>query len=113
MARPRGYAAWNPKPETLDVLADVQSVLNEYKRYLPLTARQIFYRLVGQYGYDKTERAYARLCEYLVRARRAQMISFDSIRDDGTVHNEYSKYTSPSNFWEQIQEYADHYSRDK
>jgi hypothetical protein len=48
-----------------------------------MTVRQIFYRLVGVYGYEKTEKAYKRLAETLVKARRAQMISFSSIRDDG------------------------------
>jgi hypothetical protein len=113
MARPRGYADWNPKHDTLVVLGQVSEVLREYQAHLPLTARQIFYRLVGSHGYDKTERAYARLCEYLVRARRAQMISFDAIRDDGTTHHPYLKYTSPTDFWEQVQGNADHYVRDK
>ena len=55
----------------------------EYEDYLPLTVRQIFYRLVGAYGFEKTERAYERLGNHLVRARRAQIIRFDAIRDDG------------------------------
>lgn len=112
MGRPRGYAGWNPKPETREVLANVQSVLREYQSFLPLTVRQIFYRLVGQYGYDKTERAYARLCEYLVRARRAQMIDFNVIRDDGTVHNDYLTFTSLEHFWRRVESNADHYSLD-
>jgi len=111
--RPRGFASWTPQPATLAVLDDVQQVLHEYRQHLPLTARQIFYRLVGQYGYDKTERAYARLCEYLVRARRAQIIDFASIRDDGTVHNSYLRYTSPADFWRQVEENALYYVRDK
>lgn len=113
MSRPRGFANWKPKQETQIVLAQVQDVLDEYRNFLPLTARQIFYRMVGKYGYDKTERAYARLCEYLVRARRAQMIPFDAIRDDGTTHNEYLRYTSPTAFWEHVSSNAEHYRRDK
>lgn len=113
MARPRGFANWSPKPETMKVLVQVQAVLDRYRDHLPLTARQIFYSLVGTYGYDKTERAYNRLTEYLVRARRAQMISFDVIRDDGTVHNEYLRYTSPGDFWKSVESNADHYVRDK
>jgi hypothetical protein len=50
---------------------------------LPLTVRQIFYRLVGAYNYEKTEQAYERLVEKLNRARRAQLIRFSAIRDDG------------------------------
>jgi hypothetical protein len=81
--RPRGFASWNPKPDTLALLDRVNAVLEEYHEHLPLTVRQIFYRLVGAAGYDKTERAYGRLGEVLNRARRARLVSFDAIRDDG------------------------------
>ena len=65
MARPRGFIVdWNPKPKTLALLDDVKKVLEEYHDQLPLTARQIFYRLVGAYGYEKTEQAYGRLLEH-------------------------------------------------
>ena len=111
--RPRGFASWSPKSETMLVLDQVRAVLREYHDFLPLTARQIFYRLVGAYDYPKTERGYANLCEYLVRARRAQMISFESIRDDGTTHHKFLKYTSPTDFWEQVSSNAEHYVRDK
>ena len=63
----------------------MRGVLDEYEDYLPLTIRQIFYRLVGAHNYEKTERAYARLCEHLNRARRARIIPMASIRDDGGV----------------------------
>ena len=81
--RVRGLAAWKPQPATVALLDQVQSVLTEYQDHLPLTVRQIFYRLVGAHGYDKTEKAYARLGEHLSRARRAQMIPMTAIRDDG------------------------------
>lgn len=113
MSRPRGYASWDPRPETRAVLSDVRSVLDEYRSHLPLTARQIFYRLVGQYGYDKTERAYARLCEYLVRARRAQMIDFSAIRDDGTSGGGGGGYDSMAEFWESVEDSARYFTRDK
>ena len=111
--RPKGYAPWTPKDETMQVVRAVQHVLHEYRDHLPLTVRQIFYRLVGQYGYDKTERAYARLCEYLVRARRAQMIPFEQIRDDGTIHTDYLSFNSPTDFWRRVESNAKHYTRDK
>jgi hypothetical protein len=61
----------------------VQAILVEYANYLPLTIRQIFYRLVGVHDYPKTERAYKNLAEMLNRARRSGRISFAAIRDDG------------------------------
>jgi hypothetical protein len=82
--RPRGFVEnYRPRQQTLDLLNSVQAVLTEYSAQLPLTARQIFYRLVGASGYEKTERAYSRLLEALVMARRSGLIPFEAIRDDG------------------------------
>jgi hypothetical protein len=81
--RVRGFAKWAPRRETLTLLETVHAILVEYADHLPLTLRQIFYRLVGAHGYVKTEQAYARLGEHLVRARRARLIAMDDIRDDG------------------------------
>lgn len=65
--RPKGYADWRPRKKTRLVLEQVEAVLADYREHLPLTIRQVFYRLVGIYGYPKTEADYKRLCEYLVR----------------------------------------------
>ena len=81
--RPRGFVDWRPQAATLALLERVRDVLAEYAEYLPLTVRQVFYRLVGAHGYDKTENAYERLCEALNRARRAELIDMDAIRDGG------------------------------
>lgn len=114
MSRPKGYAKWEPRPETLQVIRQVQVILDEYRDHLPLTVRQVFYRLVGAYDYDKTEKAYARLCEYLVRARRAQMLPFEHIRDDGTIKREpWWHVDGPDSFWKQVGKDADDYSRDQ
>jgi hypothetical protein len=81
--RPRGFVDWNPNAGSLALIETVKAVLAEYREYLPLTIRQIFYRLVGGHGYDKTDLAYQNLIEKLNRARRAKLIPFESIRDDG------------------------------
>jgi hypothetical protein len=83
--RVRGLAAYHPRRPSQELLAQVQSVLNEYAAHLPLTVRQVFYRRVGVYNYDKTEKAYARLGELLNRARRGKFIRFEAIHDDGTT----------------------------
>lgn len=81
--RERGFAPWRPIARSLRLLEAVKAILDEYAEYLPLTNRQIFYRLVGAHGYEKTEHAYKRLCELLNRARRSGLVSFAAIRDDG------------------------------
>ena len=83
--RVRGLAPWHPQRSTVELLDAIRTVLLEYAAYLPLTVRQIFYRLVGAHGYAKTENAYSRLGEHLNRARRAGLIGFDAIRDDGVT----------------------------
>jgi hypothetical protein len=81
--RPRGFASWKPDPANHALVGQVRAVLLEYADYLPMTVRQIFYRLVGARNYEKTEKAYKRLAELINRARRSGMIEFAAIRDDG------------------------------
>lgn len=89
VARPRGFAAWTPRAEGQALLDAVKDILTEYREHLPLTLRQVFYRLVATQGYDKTEKAYDRLGEMMSRARRAQLIPFDALRDDGFYQTDF------------------------
>jgi hypothetical protein len=40
---------WRPHGKTITLLGNINEVLEEYHEYLPLTIRQIFYRLVAEY----------------------------------------------------------------
>jgi hypothetical protein len=111
--RPKGYAAWRPQKKTSRLIMQVKEVLEEYQEYLPLTARQIFYRLVGTKDYPKTEAAYMKLCEHLVRARRAKMIPFDHIRDDGISVMAHAHYADENAFYKHIHDEGKAYKRDK
>lgn len=90
--RPRGLAPWRPQKATRTLVAGVEAVLDEYSEHLPLTARQVFYRLVGTGLIGKTESDYSRLCEALNRSRRAGLIPWDALRDDGTRSAEIVAY---------------------
>jgi len=95
---------YNPRPRTItEILAPTEAVLEEYRAHLPLTVRQIFYRLVGSIDYPKTEDAYTRLGGRLAEARRGcwGTITFDAIRDDG-LSQEGSGwgYDDPDHFFE-------------
>jgi hypothetical protein len=100
MARVKGFADWNPQRKTRGLLADIDVVLEEYSRYLPLTIRQVFYRLVGK-GYPKTENFYATVQEVTNRARRSGRLPFSSIRDDGVSRRggERLTYGSPERYY--------------
>ena len=111
--RPKGYAAWRPHKKTARLIMQVKEVLEEYRDYLPLTARQIFYRLVGTKDYPKDEVAYKRLCEHLVRARRAKMIPFDHIRDDGISLMAHAHYADENAFYKHVHDEGKAYKRDK
>jgi hypothetical protein len=111
--RPRGYAPWRPQHATQAVMDKVIEILDEYEDHLPLTVRQIFYRLVGAYGYEKTEKAYEALAEKLVRARRARLVDFDALRDDGVSVMRERWFAGAEDFWDDVARNARAYRRDK
>lgn len=108
-----GFAPYEPQPENVDLIENVQHVLLEYQEYLPLTLRQIFYRLVGSRGYDKTETAYKRLGNVLARARRARLIRFNAIRDDGLTVNSPASFSGAGDFIQAVMHSARRYRRDR
>jgi len=111
--RPKGFITWQPRAGTQEILSQVKEVLQQYKEYWPLSIRQIFYRLVGIYDYEKTEKAYRRLCEYLGRARRARIIPFEAIRDDGWIRKNPHCYAGPGEFIDNVIAAAEEFTRDK
>jgi hypothetical protein len=110
VTRVRGMAPWTPRSKTLPLLANVEEILHQYAEQLPLTLRQVFYRLVAAYEYDKTEKAYASLGETLNRARRAQVIPFDVIRDDGASAMWPREFLSPEDFWAMVNEQVEDFT---
>jgi hypothetical protein len=111
--RPRGFASWRPQKATQQLLVSVALVLEEYADYLPLTVRQVFYRLVGHHDYPKTEADYNALCEKLNRARRAGLIPFDAIRDDGGIAVEPPSFGGESHFWGAVRFSAGNFELDR
>lgn len=112
-SRPKGFAPWQPQSSTLNIINQVKAVIEQYKDHLPLTVRQIFYRLVATTNYPKAERGYANLCEYLVRARRGKLIPFDVIRDDGWTKTNPPGWRGVGQFLQAVENTARQYQRDK
>ena len=98
----RGFREWRPQAESAVLMEQVKTIIEEYRDQLPLTCRQIFYRLVGAYGYAKTERAAHNLNAKLGRARRAELIPFDVIRDDGLVTESVYELDGVEDFFETV-----------
>jgi hypothetical protein len=95
------------------LLEQIHAVLNEYRQHLPLTARQIFYRMVGVYDYPKNELAYERLCYLLGRARRAKLIPFWMLRDDGASVMAPVHYDGEEDFYAHVRRAAENYAQNK
>src|SRR5262249_656376 len=98
---------WRPRPESLALLTQAQAVLAEYGEQLPLTLRQVFYRLVGVYAYEKSELACKRLTELLNRARHAGVVEMSAIRNDGFVNERPVFFDSVDNFLESLAGWAE------
>jgi hypothetical protein len=115
VSRPRGFAPWRPQQRAVETVEQVQAILSEYRLHLPLTLRQIFYRLVGTDAIGKTEKDYGSLCELMVRARRGEVIPMDAIRDDGFVGGTSVRigYIDPSEFVEEMLESTREYRKDR
>jgi len=111
--RAKGYADWRPQDKTLVLVGAVRAILEEYQAHLPLTIRQVFYRLVGVYGYPKDENAYERLCNALNRARRSGYIRFKDLRDDGISVMQPSHYSGVEDFYGYLDHLGSNYERDK
>jgi hypothetical protein len=111
--RPRGMAPWSPSPESLELVGAVREVLAEYEDQLPLTLRQVFYRLVASRSYEKTEQAYGRLGETLNRARRAGLVPFEHVRDDGGEAILPQTFGSPEEFLDWARDNADVFNLDR
>jgi hypothetical protein len=111
--RPRGLAPWNPTDGSRDLVDAINGVLEEYEAQLPLTLRQVFYRLVASQGYGKTEQAYGRLIETANRGRRARLIPFAAIRDDGVKALLPYGFGSAEDFLEWARQNADAFEKDR
>jgi hypothetical protein len=110
--RVKGFAPWKPQKRTEPLLQDIEHVLEEYREYLPLTVRQVFYRLAGK-GYPKTENFYENVQEKCNRARRCELVPFSSIRDDGVSRQagETLTYDSPDEYYRTHEELSNFYKR--
>ncbi len=89
-ARAAGYIEWRPHRKSQILLGQVEQILDEYRAHLPLTVRQIYYRMVAAYGHPKGKVFNETLSDILIKGRRSGRIPFESIRDDGIQGHDYA-----------------------
>jgi hypothetical protein len=114
-ARDKGYVrSWRRHGKTRALLGQVEGILELYADQLPLTIRQVFYTLVGRYGFEKTEKAYKNLTEILITARRAGRIDWHDLRDDTlTIIPPYTRFATEKSFFDWLgREYVENFEID-
>ena len=67
--------------KSLEKLDWVQEIVREYKEYIPLTVRQIYYQLVGRDLIENNINSYKRICELLSNARLEGLLNWNVIED--------------------------------
>jgi len=107
------YPQWNPQKKTKILLDQVNEIFETYSDHLPLTLRQVFYILVANYQYKKTEKAYKSLGDHLNMARRAGRIPFEYLRDDSLQGFFGGDYEGEDEFWADIERRAKGFTLDK
>ena len=109
--RDRGYVDWTPQKKTKILLEQIESILEEYRDHWPITGRQILYRMIGRFNFSKARAD--DLYYILGRARRAKVIPFHAIRDDGIVTYSPTWYDGPEDFWDDVGGQIHGYHRDR
>lgn len=111
--RARGYAPYIPDAKNRALIDQVIAILLEYEDYLPLTIRQVFYRLVARYFFPKTEQDYKRLGEVINRGRRGGYIPWNNIRDDGTTLHELQTFADADDWLDEKRNEAQGFMLDR
>jgi hypothetical protein len=105
------FKKYRPQARSMGLIRDIKSVVDELVEQWPITLRQIFYRLIGAYGYAKTDQFSSKVQEMLAELRRGGQISMDVIRDDTLTVIEQAGFTGVPGFWKSVRYQAEHYAR--
>lgn len=110
-----GFAPYKPYKAAQRILNHVDEVLDTYSENLPLTLRQIYYRLVATHDeHPKTIAFYQKLSTILARARRAGLVGWNAIRDDGVTERRCGGgYSGLEHFKASVLQGAERYCRTK
>lgn len=100
--RARGLAPWKPQRATAPLLDLVLEVLAEYRKYWPLPIRQLNYVLTGR-GRPKSDAAFKVVENMIGRARRAELVPWEAIRDDGFHREEPTSYEGLAELYQAFQ----------
>lgn len=89
------FEEWNPKPESLERVGQVNAILDDYKKMrITLTLRQLYYQLVSKNLIGNKVSEYSKLSDIVSRGRRSGMIDWDAIEDRLRKPNRASEWTN-------------------
>lgn len=91
------FKDWNPKPETLAIVAQANQIIEDYQAQgFTLTLRQLYYQFVARDLIPNTERSYKRLGSIINDGRLAGLIDWSSIEDRGRNLRGNAHWDSPA-----------------
>lgn len=93
---------YRPGKSNQERASDVLDILDRYKAQKPLTLRQIFYIMVAQYSYAKTESEANTQQRLIGEMRRGGYIPFSDIRDDKFVSAMPLGYARAAEFYDSV-----------
>lgn len=116
----RGFIYWNPQKASIPFIEQLLNVVDYYSDngYPAPTPRDVFYDMIGQYGYEKNDSLNRKLYRLLRKMRRVKdgpgkkySIPFDAITDDTPTSRVARSYTDPTAFWTDVKKSATSYRK--
>ena len=114
----RGYIDWKPDRTSEQLVERILTLVNYYTEngYPAPTVRDVFYDLLGQYGYAKSDsfkRSVYRFLRLMRRTRSEEWgIKFDQINDDSFDTLDTRTHIDPADFWRDVSTRARTYHKD-
>lgn len=107
--RKKGFINYSPRGNRL-LVNQILELRERYEAWLPMHPRSFLYRLLEEYGYDKTDAFWGSVKNVLTNMRRGRLIAFEDIGDNrAQVHEPPVSYNSPANFWRNVRYWAEDY----
>ena len=113
----RGFIDWKPQKRSIPLIEDILSVVNYYRDngYPAPTVRDVYYDLIGWYGYKKGKKLNRKVYNLLRKMRRVlsgpYKIPFSAITDDTPTSLVLQTYDDPSHFWSTVKKSAERYHK--
>jgi hypothetical protein len=84
-ARPSALG-WTPRSDSATLVEHILSVVHYYRAggYPAPIVRDVYYDLIGWYGYAMDEKFKRKVYRLLSKMRRSRMVAFDKISDDSS-----------------------------